>query len=211
MANDGGNYPSHWWGGLRLSPALHMWLDQGSIGWPGVGWALHDLGLRGSRSFDRFHRIINDWNGAVTAAGLMMSKVEYQVVLLMRIGPFGGGANHSVLLNCAADMFRYSSSMNPVFLHLYEAICSEMSWSSDPEFGTLPHMQQVWARLKHRLTGAKQREKMKMSRWWSWEIRARVLCREIGVSVLLLLLTYVGWKKKWWASWADCVLVHWRS
>ena len=61
------------------------------------------------------------------------------------------------------------------------------------------------------MTAAKQREKMALSRWWSWEIRARTLVHELGVHALLMLLVYIGWRKSWWTSFEQSPLYDFTS
>jgi hypothetical protein len=193
-------------GGRKWSPALHAELDQGSIGWPGINWVLRDLGIRGSQCLDRFHRTPNDWVAACTDAGLQLTRSEYKVALLLRVGPFNKGANHRVLVNTAKELFSRCDSSCPVYMHIYEAICYEMQYHLEIGFGSPEHREAVWQRLKSKLTGAKARETMKMSRWWSFEVRGRMMIHETGLYALVMLLVYLGWQRRWWRSFTECPL-----
>jgi len=81
--------------GKRWAPVLHLASDMGAVGLPALQWLLNHVGLRATCSFDLLHRLHNDVLGATTAAGLMLTRLEYLQVAKLRKGPFRpGGANH---------------------------------------------------------------------------------------------------------------------
>ena len=83
--------------GHRHHPSWHMTLDMGTIGWPGSTFLIYGLGIRGTQSWDRCHRVKNDVGDGVAEAGLGLIRLEFASLLTLRNGPFGRGANHRVL------------------------------------------------------------------------------------------------------------------
>ena len=103
-------------------------------------------------------------------------------------------------------MFARTDCTNPVFSHLYESIADDLRMRQSLDFGTEAHMQTVWERVKALCTepmGAS----VKTSRWWRWEQRARGIIESgPGLHALLMVLIYIGWKRKWWVSFEDSPL-----
>eukprot|EP00971_Amphidinium_carterae_P027233 536389-Amphidinium_carterae.1 len=170
----------------------------GPKSWPGLQY-LQAIPLRLTITADVCHRIHNDWN-IVGMTGLHTHKLEWKCVLSLRQGPYKQGAHHSLLKEVARELSRRKWSNNDItFNFLYDGICAECSLGSSMEVGSAEHMEQVFTDMCMRLDAA-PRHDMKLSRWFSWEARARSLLEGVGLHSLCYLLTQTGIRKGWWKS-----------
>ena len=110
-------------GGQHRRPTLHLTMDMGAATWYGGVWLMVGLGLRGTISWDRCHRLVNDVTDAISEAGLTIIRLEMINYLNLRRGPFAKEGNHEVLKAGAKEMFRLLSSDSMLFAIFYEDIC----------------------------------------------------------------------------------------
>jgi hypothetical protein len=69
-------------------------------------------------------------------------------------------------------------------------------------------LQDVWLKLKGILVAGPRGATAKVSRWFAWEARGGSMLDQKtgGLHALLMVLIYIGWKRKWWSSYKDCPL-----
>jgi hypothetical protein len=69
-------------------------------------------------------------------------------------------------------------------------------------------LQDVWLKLKGILIAGPRGATAKVSRWFSWEASGGAMLdpKTGGLNALLMVLIYIGWKRKWWKSYKDCPL-----
>ena len=72
------------------------------------------------------------------------------------------------------------------------------------EFGSIEHMEKVWAWCKGRLLGQSEGDASKLSRWWNFEVLGRRCLKDRFPNLLVLL--WIGSRKSWWQSAAQCPL-----
>jgi len=104
------------WSGPRM--LLHVAMDEGPVGWPIRAWALHALGLRGSRPFDVAHRRCNNTDLAIEHAKLSNIRAECLCLLNTNSGPWGQHANYGRWKAAAEE---YCKNAGPSD-ELYEAL-----------------------------------------------------------------------------------------
>lgn len=156
--------------------------------------------------WDRCHRVVNDWCEGLGAAGLTATRLEWCCVLAMRSGPWAKAAHHRVLLGAAAEFFERCDSQNPVHALLYPDICADLQKQHDTNMGTIEHIEEVFVLLRGKFQQPLG-EVVKTSRWWSWENKARNFIADgPGVHATLMLLVYIGWKRRWWRSFEESPL-----
>jgi len=73
--------------GAHWRPTLHLTQDMGSASWQGGVWLVNGLGIRGTISWDRFHRHQCDQMDACAESGLMLVRLEMAAWLALRRGP----------------------------------------------------------------------------------------------------------------------------
>ena len=78
-----------------------------------------------------------------------------------------------------------------------------------PDIGTARHIDEVWHKICDHYTMVKRGAKVKLSRWWSWEQRALQFLdhKGGGAKGLLVVLLYIGWRRKWWSTTRQCPLL----
>ena len=166
---------------------------------------MQGLRLRGTISWDIFHRLSCDAQDACNESGLTIIKLEMASVLGLRRGPWGKEGNHEALVGAAREMFqRLGAEQNPLLEFFYEQICEDLS-DKPLDQGSPQHYEKIWALCrKHLLDEAVIGHAPKQSRWWSVESLAR---RQKQLrSMTLMLLVYVGIKRKWWKELDTCPL-----
>ena len=137
----------------------------------------------------------------MSSAGLGLSRLEWSVVMKLRVGPFGRSRNHGVLAGASAEMFETVDHSSVLYSALYGQICMENDWHLEAGFGHEDHVVSTWRRLQDLLTDAKHGSDLKMSRWWAWEHKAWLLLRRSGgPTALLMVLCWIGWRRGWWTS-----------
>eukprot|EP00971_Amphidinium_carterae_P242197 4809166-Amphidinium_carterae.1 len=177
-------------------------MDQGPVGFPGMGYLLRRLHLRGTVVVDRLHRLTNDWQLACTGANLHTHRAQWRVVLNARTGPFHSAAHHERLLVASKSMFDHLRPDSSVFLHLYEEFVAE-NWETErlADIGSEQHRGDLFRRLPSLLGSARMHEEVKLSWWFAFEHRAeQLLNRDGGVHATFLTLLYYGWSKGWWRA-----------
>lgn len=117
--------------------------DMGPIGFPAQQWLLSGVGLKGSTSWDVFHRLIADLSLATTGAGLTLIRLEAVVINKLRKGPFKpGGQNAAVMHGAASEMFDLLDENCLSFELLYHDI-SRFTYTADPDVGTEDHRRRL--------------------------------------------------------------------
>ena len=165
-------------------------------------YAFHALKLRGTITPDPMHRITNNVKLADNLAHLNVLKLEYATVLSLRVGPFGKQQHHEVIKKATTEFFREVDDSNPVFVYLYDRICVETGWRSEPGYGNRDHYKTVWDRLE-RLMSSAPSGGVKLSRWFSFEHRLDALMAHGGPTALLMILLYIGFRRGWWKKAGD--------
>jgi len=181
--------------GAHYRPTLHLCQDMGSGSWHGSVFAIQSLGIRGSLSWDRFHRHQCDLAEATARSGLSIIRLEMTAVLGLRRAPWGKEGNHDVLVNAAKEMFDVLDSSNELLQVFFSDICADLDDHPVDE-GSEEHYKRLWERCRECLTNAGVGHAPKRSRWWSVETLARQ--RRSTRSMLLMLLIFVGVRRKWW-------------
>ena len=191
--------------GKRIAPTLHISTDMGPVGAYAVQYLLCRLGARATCAWDLLHRLQSNLHRAQQAAGLNLVRFSMQVVLNIRKGPFApGGANCWLLKEAAQEFFQTCTSSNALFQLLYSdlAACAGIR---DAEYGSPTHEQKLWAWCQHQLLEkAGESDEVKLSRWWSFEIRSRQGHARWAVDLMLLL--WVGMQRRWWRTPGACPL-----
>lgn len=191
--------------GQPQAPALHFSCDQGSIGMPSIHFLIHSEGLRATCCYDIWHRLHNDLLDSVTASGMMLTRLQYLNVCRIRRGPFAGQANTSIMREAAKEMLHSLTFDNPLFEALYEDIVyAEARLRSQPHVGTERHMKETWEFVCSKLMAIGCGSLAKNSRWWSWEVQSRDAVGRRWMDLMLLL--FIGSKRKWWKGAADSPL-----
>ena len=195
-------------GGERRSASWHVFLDQGPVGWGAVTYLQQHCGLRMSINHDRLRKLTNAWKLALTSANLHLVRAELSVVLNARCGPFRQGSFHHQLQQSCADFFLHLRSDNMLYEHLYTDICQDNAGTEASEAcGNEAHQASLFKKLESWMTASVKHVEAKASRWFSWEHRASLfLHREGGPHAFLMLLTFHGWRKHWWKSFAESPL-----
>ena len=67
--------------GQLVSNVWHAVMDMGSIGDPALNWFFRCAGGYGTQSWDRLHRVVNDWLEGVSEAGLAMTRYEWMAFI----------------------------------------------------------------------------------------------------------------------------------
>ena len=181
----------------HVRPTLHLSQDMGSASWLGSVWLVCGLQLRGSLSWDLFHRRTNDLADATSQAGMTIIKLEMSAVLGLRRGPWGKDGNHDVLISAAHEMFRLLDENSELFDFFYDHICEDLS-EFPMDKGSPEHYTKVWELCRKHLTSAGVGHAPKNSRWWAVETLARAQ-RHLR-SMTLMLLIFVGYRRGWWSS-----------
>ncbi len=128
-----------------ISPALHLAVDQGSVGWPTYLWLLLGKGCRMTLCNDILHRLHNDWLDAVAGSGLMVIRFEFRHVGHLRRGRWGGPANASILQAAAKEMSEVLDENSAIFSMLYEDIVQESPYLRGLcGIGSNEHLRLVW-------------------------------------------------------------------
>eukprot|EP00971_Amphidinium_carterae_P334865 6470386-Amphidinium_carterae.3 len=189
---------------LSSKPTLHLVTDQGPKSWVGIH-CLFAIGVRGSVSFDVFHRLHGDWLGAITYAQVATLRTDFRHVLHMWNGPFKSQAHGGKLQEVAASFCSIADESNPVFLVLFDALAHELQMSDATDYGEAPHVRAVWQRLLDVLQKRPSFD-TKHARWFSFESKALSMEHEVPCASLLCLLLWYGWQKGMWKTWNELPL-----
>ena len=194
--------------GERIVPSTwHVVHDMGSVGFPAFLWLFLRAGIRGTISFDRFHRMHNDRLEGLKDSGLMLLRVQWVPALNVRVGPWGTASHHESIKAAAIHMFDALDATNELYQHLYEPICWDLGRLTDTDFGTPAHMERIWAELKPLLTEGRRGDAVTLSRWWSWETRGvHFISGGGGAHALLMVLIFLGYRRKWWKRFEETPL-----
>lgn len=142
-----------------------------------------------------------------------MCRLELGVVFNLRKGPFKKSSHHRVVVAAGIEFFEEAGPQNLLFQILYPHIAFDLGLDADSDHGTQEHMISVWLKLKGTWAESqKQGDFLNMSRWFAWEVRAHnfiVSCG--GPAALLMVLTWVGFRRGWWRSIGETTLVGWAS
>ena len=135
------------WSGRR--DVLHTNLDCGTIGWPGRGWMLHSLGVRGERWLDPCHMRSNNVVDAMANAGLGVFRSEGLVLTNTNSGPWGEAGNFQGWKECTHEYLRSTDVSDELFALLYPFMSHDTHKGKPPgSFGSEGHIayvrDQVW-------------------------------------------------------------------
>eukprot|EP00971_Amphidinium_carterae_P339321 6477055-Amphidinium_carterae.1 len=190
--------------GELCRPVLHIAADQGPGSMGAYLWMKTGLRLRCSLSFDLFHRVSNDWRSGNKTGSLNLLMLEFKTYTGMRHGPWKREGTHQLLQELAREYFALSGEgvADPLFHLMYDSILGDNpELASAPHAGSPEHIQEVWEWSKVQMLGAGIGERDDLSRWWAWEQQSRRV-RPLR-SLTLMLLCYLGMKRKWWRSAAE--------
>ena len=193
--------------GVVVFNILHGVSDLGSLGDPAMNWYFRGLGADGTSIWDRPHRIMCDFSGGLTEAGLTVGRFEWQQVMTLRKGPWGKGGNHRVLQGVAKDYFKTCDHTNAIFEFLYDDFCAVFDLLGDHDYGTDDHMRAVFSRVKALALKAPSECGIKPGRWWNIEVRGQAFFSEKGAFLTtFMLLVFLGWRRRWWTSFVNSPL-----
>eukprot|EP00971_Amphidinium_carterae_P110299 2185300-Amphidinium_carterae.2 len=185
--------------GQEKLPALHMTLDQGSIGWPLGLYIVYGLHVRGTVNFDIWHRVHNDWGLALKHMGLTTVKAAGQVALKMRGAPWASCHFHGLLRDYAAQHFTVHRARTPLFDLLYDDMSRSFGYTGkiEAERESDHALQSCWSACGSALEGASVGARVKLSRWFQHEQRSREVLKDRWPLVYILLS--LGIERKWWS------------
>eukprot|EP00971_Amphidinium_carterae_P351743 6492260-Amphidinium_carterae.3 len=186
-------------------PVLHIASDMGPVGKPALSYMRTRLNLRCSVTYDLYHRLVNDWVGALTEANLLVVRLEYKSLVKAREGAFSTHSNHSLLNQIAKEFFEVFDSSNELFQVLYDSLVMEdETLCGDPNIGEPEHMEKTWQRCKSIMTSRAAGETPSLSRWWSYETSSRMMSRQKSLHLMVLL--WLGYRRKWYKNVCDPLL-----
>eukprot|EP00971_Amphidinium_carterae_P092110 1823876-Amphidinium_carterae.1 len=194
-------------GGVVCRPVLHIAADQGPGSMGAYIWLKTGLRLRCSLSFDVFHRLSNDWRSGNKSGSLNLLMLEFKIFTSMRHGPWNRQGTHQLMKELAEEYFTLSGEGvdDPLF-HLMcdNILLDNPGLASAPNAGSPEHILEVWHWSKAQMLGTGIGERDDLSRWWAWEQQSRRV-RPVR-SLTLMLLCYLGMKRKWWKTAAEPLL-----
>ena len=86
---------------------------------------------------------------------------------------------------------------NKLFILMYDAIVSDsVLLSSEPNVGTEEHCLRVWLWARELALGKGIGSNTTMGRWMCWEQQSECFFEKASVELMLLL--FLGVKRKWW-------------
>lgn len=192
-------------GGQRQRRTLHLVSDMGPVGLPALQWLLSHHRLRGTCSFDVFHRLHGDLVGAVGHCGLMIVRLEFIAVHKLRKGPWSpGGKNLAALRGAAVEFFESTNEHCTLFGLIYEKLVDSKCLSS-VGVGSPTHLRDAWLWARDTLIGAKEGADVKTGRWFSWEVRGRQSHARRWLDCLVLL--WMGFRRSWFKTLSDSPLL----
>ena len=103
---------------------------------------------------DPMHRITNNVKLADNASNLNVLRLEYATVLSLRVGPFVKQKHHGVVKQATKEFFKKVDASNSIFVYLYDRICVEAGWRTEPGYGDMDHYKKVWERLERLMCSA---------------------------------------------------------
>lgn len=138
------------------------------------------------------------WGAAVDAskeAGVYLLIQEYSVALNVQGGPWQGDSFHHVIKEGANNFFQYYGHDNELYTLLYERICHDQDVDFE-QVASDAHLSEMFDIIKDSPVLHRKGEKVKIGRWYS--VFARAVDFRPHRAVLLLMLLYVGMRRKWW-------------
>eukprot|EP00971_Amphidinium_carterae_P213177 4230939-Amphidinium_carterae.1 len=182
-----------------------MTLDQGKKGLSGVVWMVQSLHLRATLGSDPPHRLHNDVLLSMTGCGYQCRRRVWRKVTKFKRGPWTGQAHRSVLKGAAEEFFEIHTVDSCLWVLLVDDIIdSRPEWKFHPERGSESMQLGVWNQLRNELKSPDVGDDSKPARWFSLEYTSRELLKRRAE--LLLILLYVGLRRKWWKSWDESPL-----
>eukprot|EP00971_Amphidinium_carterae_P168835 3344969-Amphidinium_carterae.1 len=153
---------------------------------------------------DLFHRVCNDFNLGVGAAGLVRVKQAFRPLGKLYRGAFQTDANYGELMTAAKHLKMSQTSGFVLFQLLCQDLAVEAGLIKEGETVGIDKEPEVWTAVVDRLLREPLGPEMKTSRWWSAEKAGQ----HFGSfrTHLLFLLTYVGCLRQWWKC-GSCPLV----
>jgi len=141
---------------------------------------------------------MNDLASAQSAAGLLLTKMEYSQVCRLRQGPFGGQSYFWIMRKAAEEFFGDYDHSCFIFQMLFDELAMEAGMNSYHPYGSREHQDLVWRWCYRASTMHDSCANHKSGRWWSFEERSRQSAKHRWTDLLVLL--YVGFRRGWWKS-----------
>ena len=186
-----------------LSPAiLTLSVDQGSIGFAWVWYAVGPLRLRLLPLFDPLHRSWNDTKGAIGAAGLWTFVLLHTICCNAFHGPWNGAAFWEQARDAAKLYYQRAGPNDPFFQALLPKLLADKGLSgreSDPELA-----REVFESLLDDPCWQSQGPKVALSRWYGFLSAAEAY--DASWTVRLLVLTFLGHQLGFATPRAQCLL-----
>ena len=98
------------------------------------------------------HRVTNNMKLADNASNLNVLRLEYATVLSLRAGTLSKKKHREVIKQATKEFFKEVDASKPIFVDLYDRICAEAGWRTEPGYSDMDHFKKVWGRLE-RLSG----------------------------------------------------------
>ena len=185
------------------APVLHLVSDMHSVEFGFLKWLVGHCDVRATLNFDRFHGVTNALEESVKKSGMMLHAMQWRVFLDCRRKPFNEEANHSILHECAQEMRSTSNHENVLFRHLAEQIAQDMDYVGDSPCSE-PWYEDLWKEAFERFLKRGIGEEAKPCRWFACERRTRQAEEER--TMVLMLICWHGFKRKWWRTMDECPL-----
>jgi hypothetical protein len=200
---EAGSSPSlevHWGGSRKL---LHLFLDQGSVGWPSKHFLFAHVGLRGSYWRDPCHRTHNNVLRSWHQTCINFVKLEVNFLINLTRGPFSSAAFFGTLHQASRQYLESCDHTDKLFQMLCPDIVRDQCGADELplDFGTQAHMQAVWEALPQARVLNCKGGRSKFSRWFQFNQRAEQL--KSDWSIMLLILIYIGLHEGWYHSYSD--------
>eukprot|EP00971_Amphidinium_carterae_P352166 6492458-Amphidinium_carterae.5 len=186
-------------GGTEVCPALHVTIDQGSIGFSGLTYLSQRI--RTTCCPDVLHRVTNDYLISVGRANLASLRTAFKRTSKLCRGSNESG--HSILNRCATEFFQMHGHGTPLFQTLLQDLLREMGPDVGGSNMTEETQLQLWNELANTLPLAPLGETVKSARWWNLEVHGRHLMRRRWRTLLVLI--QLGNVRKWWSTGKSCL------
>ena len=147
-----------------IPPTFCLHLDQGSPAYCMTWFLMRHVGLRMLSIPDPFHR---SWNDIKMGVGRRLRFVILLMVVVFNLpfGPWDGGAWYEKLLDLSEEMAKSLNTATPLFIALYELLCSDLG--VEPH-GDAAHRQNMFDRLFSSAAFRTRGAKISLRRWFGF-------------------------------------------
>ena len=114
-----------------------------------------------------------DRDGAITASGATILRLEVASLYSLRRKPFNAEGNHKFLNGYTKEMFITLAWDSELFHVHYTRICEDAGLHNDASYGSEAHMRSMWKLAEGRLMGAVAGMDATNGRWWTVDAEAR--------------------------------------